>query len=280
MISILLTALLIIIIDDHSSWTALVISFGFTHYLLSFYYASGRIKTLLSSTSLRLPLVSLGLLLLVIYHLEFPLVIFFGLHHAFNEGYLRQYQHRNTDSGDSQLPAFRTLFHIAAYFCILRHEPYVNELPEIILWLTLAISSWLYLNALRIENNKQGLWEAVKESSIEILFLLLVLVSFWINITFLQMVLYHFVLWTLVPIPVLKQQGSFKLAEYGLFTVAGLLLFLSLTMSYLFSEMWTLSFMLSQFYIWSYVHIASSFALSSAHPNWLVQLFRADQPAQ
>ncbi|MGH7885697.1 MAG: hypothetical protein ACRENO_08395, partial [Thermodesulfobacteriota bacterium] len=29
-----------------------------------------------------------------------------------------------------------------------------------------------------------------------------------------------------------------------------------------------------QFYLWSYIHITTSLALSSAHPDWIIKIFR------
>ncbi|MFT4614002.1 MAG: hypothetical protein ACI9NT_001144 [Bacteroidia bacterium] len=36
----------------------------------------------------------------------------------------------------------------------------------------------------------------------------------------------------------------------------------------------TMTIVLSQFYLWSYIHITASMALSAAHPQWLVRLFQ------
>jgi hypothetical protein len=88
------------------------------------------------------------------------------------------------------------------------------------------------------------------------------------------MVLYHFVLWTVVPVPVLKRKGKEHLIQYALLSIAILAFFLAMTMGNFVSDFVKLTFWLGQFYIWSYIHITASFALSPAHPLWLVQLFR------
>jgi len=117
--AIAITVVLIWLLGSGRYWVGLVISFGLAHYLLSFYYAAGRMRGLVASPMLPLPLVSLVLLLLDVYFLKFPLEIYFGIHHACNEGYLRRYLYQATGTADPQLPAFRKLFHLAAYLCIL-----------------------------------------------------------------------------------------------------------------------------------------------------------------
>ncbi|MDX2418961.1 MAG: hypothetical protein QNK19_16005 [Xanthomonadales bacterium] len=275
--AIVITIALASLLGSGRYWIGLVISFGLAHYLLSFYYAAGRVRGLVVSPTLALPLMSLGILLLVVYFLKFPLEIYFGIHHACNEGYLRRYHRQANGTADPQLPAFRTLFHLAAYLCILRHDAYVGQVPEAWLWLFLTLSGLLYARQLLIANQSlQGL-SRLRDSSVEWLMLAVVGLSLLIKITFLQMVMYHFVLWTIVPIPVLRTAGTHKLVEYGLLSVASLGLFAALTISQLGSSLVPLSSVYSQFFFWSYVHITASFALSAAHPDWIVQLFRLPQ---
>ena len=275
--AIVITIALASLLGSGRYWIGLVISFGLAHYLLSFYYAAGRMRGLVVNPTLALPLISLGLLLLVVYFLKFPLPIYFGIHHACNEGYLRRYHRQANGTADPQLPAFRTLFHLAAYLCILRHDAYVGQVPEGWLWLFLTLSGLLYARQLLIANQSlQGL-SRLKDSSVEWLMLAVVGLSLLVKITFLQMVMYHFVLWTIVPIPVLRAAGTHKLIEYALLSVGSLGIFAALTISQLGSGLVPLSSVYSQFYFWSYVHITASFALSAAHPDWIVQLFRPPQ---
>ncbi len=275
--AIAITFALVSLLGSGRYWVGLVISFGLAHYLLSFYYATGRMRNLVASPTLALPLVSLGLLLLVVYFLEFPLEIYFGIHHACNEGYLRRYHRQANAAADRQLAAFRTLFHLAAYMCILRYNAYVGQVPEVWLWLFLGVSGVLYARQLMVTNQSlQGL-SRLKDSSVEWLMLGVVGLSLLVKITFLQMVMYHFVLWTIVPVPVLRAAGTHKLIEYALLSVGVLGLFAALTITQLGSSLVPLSSVYSQFYFWSYVHITASFALSAAHPDWIVQLFRVPQ---
>jgi hypothetical protein len=223
--AIAITGVLVWLLGSDRYWVGLVISFGLAHYLLSFYYAAGRMRGLVVSPTLALPLVSLGLLLVVVYFLKFPLEIYFGIHHACNEGYLRRYHRQADGTADPQL---------------------------------------------------QGL-SRLRDSSVEWLVLAVVGLSLLVKISFLQMVMYHFVLWTIIPVPVLRAAGTHKLIEYALLSFGTLDLFAALTITQLGSNLVPLSAVYSQFYFWSYVHITASFALSAAHPDWIVQLFRVPQ---
>jgi hypothetical protein len=274
--SIALTAALAALVTDYSQWVALVIGFGFAHYLLSFYYARAGIRSQLGDPALLLPLVSLCALLAVVYFLDFPLEIYFGVHHACNEGYLRRRSSRMTAYSTASLQGSRALFHLAAYFCILRFDAVVGQLPDAFLWSFLTVAAVLHAFQLlaaqrQPDNETAGL---LRESAIELLLLLLVGLSIFTRVTFLQFVMYHFILWTLLPIAAIRQQGRSQLAEYGLLTVGALLFFIVLITNQLFSTYLNLSFYYSQFILWSYIHITTSFALSSAHPQWMVDLFR------
>ena len=275
--SIAITALLVMLIGNANQWIALVIGFGFAHYLLSFYYARSGIRIAISNPSLLLPLVSLGALLAAVYFLDFPLEVYFGIHHACNESYLKRSHSSNGIGNTAQLPAARALLHLAAYLCILRLDPEIGQIPEAFLWSFLAIAALLYLYQFRatLQKGVTGISDVVRDSSVELMALILVGLSLFTHITFLQFVMYHFVLWTIIPVPGIKQQGKNQLAEYGLLTVGTLLFFIVLIANQLFSSYLNLSFYYSQFIVWSYIHITTSFALSSAHPKWIVGLFRA-----
>lgn len=274
--SVIITSLLVVLVTNYDHWVSLVIGFGFAHYLLSFYYARAGIRAAVTQLPMLVPLASLCALLVVVYFLGFPLEIYFGIHHACNEGYLRRNNSQGQGSDPEQLKAARTLLHLAAYLCILRFDPMVSQLPAAFLWSFLVIAAVIYLVAFLAARavappGRAGL---LGESGVELVALLMVGVSFLTQITFLQVVMYHFVLWTIAPIPAIRERGMNQLAEYVLLTAGSLLFFIALIMSQLFSSYLSLSFFYSQFIIWSYIHITTSFALSSSHPQWIVNLFR------
>lgn len=278
--AVLLTLALAVWLDDWDRWVGFVISFGFAHYLLSLYYARPRIVTLVQDGNMLIPLLGLGMLLALVVFMRFPLEIYFGIHHACNEAYLRRYHGRGRSLGGS-LAAARGLFHLAAYLCILRIDPQVAVVPEPALWSFLAVATvaLAHQSLLAARQEGAGLAAALRDSSVEWLVLLAVGASLFVQITFLQLVMYHFVLWTIVPIPMLRQRGRGPLVEYGLLSAGALLLFLGLTVMQLLGGRASLAFWYAQFYFWSYVHITTSFALSSAHPAWIVNIFRSERKA-
>ncbi len=273
-----ITVALVVTLDDWNLWIGFVISFGFAHYLLSFYYARGRIASLARDAGMIVPLLGLGMLLALVVFMRFPLEVYFGIHHACNEAYLRRYQRRE-DGGGGALPAARGLFHLAAYLCILRADPHVAVIPEPALWtgLLLAGAALAHQVLVAARGDADGLRGALNGSAVEWLVLMAVGASFLVTMTFLQLVMYHFVLWTIVPVPLVLKRGRGAVLEYGLLTTGSLLLFMVLTVLQGLGGRADLAFWYGQFYLWSYVHITTSFALSAAHPAWIVQLFRLDR---
>lgn len=272
LLAIVLTVGLALLLDDWNLWVGFVISFGFAHYLLSIYYARRRIGELGRQRDLWVPLLGLGMFLALVLFMRFPLEIYFGIHHACNEAYLRRYHQRDSAS-PAGLAAARGLFHLAAYLSILRADPQVAVVPEPVLWTFLALSAGaLVVQAVSVAGPRA----ALRDSSVEGLVLIAVAASFFVNITFLQLVMYHFVLWTIVPVPMIRRRGGGPLLEYGFLTAGSLMLFLVLTVLQGLGGRADLAFWYGQFFFWSYVHITTSFALSTAHPSWITQIF---QPA-
>ncbi len=275
LLAIALTVAMALVLQDWNLWIGFVISFGFAHYLLSFWYARKRIGALARDRDLAVPLLGLGTLLLLVVFLRFPLEIYFGIHHACNEAYLRRRGPADEDR-TGRLAAARGLLHLAAYLCILRDDTRVSVIPEPALWGLLVLSLGVLLHQAVDDARKagDGFAAALRDLSVEWLMLAVVLASFLVEITFLQLVLYHFVLWTIVPVRILRQQGGGAMVEYSVLTVGALALFLALALLQAAGERADLGFWYAQFLLWSYVHITTSFALSAAHPAWIVKLFR------
>lgn len=260
-------------IDVHSYWLAAVIGLGFTHYALSFYYARSRITALATNPASALPVLSLGGLFCVVYFLEFPLEVYFGIHHAFNEAYLKRYGEKSGAAQESMAP-YRCLLHLAAYFCVLRNDTHLSQFPAGLLWGFIAVSCVLYGLKAKASQVDRRFNALVTDHCVEVSLLVAVAVSCFVEINFLQVVMYHFVLWTLLPLPMMRRRGGGHLEQYLLLTGATLaLIFGALLLVPAGKLSAVLVVALSQFYLWSYLHISASMALSSAHPNWIVKLF-------
>lgn len=282
LLSVLITLALVAVIPQHSYWLALLIGLGFTHYALSFYYASSRIRELGTSPNALIPLVGLAGLFALFYLLEFPLEVYFGLHHAFNEAYLKRGNQGSLShpNGNTEIAAQRCLLHLAVYFCILRGDAHLTQIPQWLSWGFALFAILAYGWQVRTLAKDKGAAIPWSQHSIELGLIAVLALSLVFKITFFQIVFYHFVLWTLLPLPMMKRKGEGALQQYLMLTAAGLLLYFGILIVVApnqFSDM--LAFMLSQFYLWSYIHITASMALSTAHPRWIVDLFARQDAA-
>ena len=272
-LAVLATVTVAVTTADTGLWLALVIALGLSHYLLSFYYAAPKIKFLVTSPVHQLSGVTLLATGAMLFFTKFPLAIFFGIHHAFNEGYLRRFAAPSEDSCAESVAAARALLHGLGYLVVIRHEAALKNIPEILLWVGLAIAAAFYWREFRA-NRSASDSPAIVSSSAELLLALVILLSMQIEISWLHVVFYHFALWAIHPILGLSKQGSAALTEYVALTIGSLLGFFLLTTTKLASDFLDMAFWYGQFYFWSYVHIATSLALSNAHPAWIVRLFQ------
>ena len=215
----------------------------------------------------------------MLYFTKFPLAIFFGVHHAFNEGYLRRSAAPSEESCAAPVGAARALLHGFGYLVIIRHEVALKNIPEILIWIGLAMAVAFYWRALRTNDNTSRA-PAIASNSSELLLALVILLSLQIEISWLHVVFYHFALWAIHPVAGLSKKGSAAVTEYVALTIGSLLGFFVLTTTKLTSDFLDMAFWYGQFYFWSYVHIATSLALSKAHPTWVVRLFQPQAEAR
>lgn len=266
-------------VTDNSLWITAVIAFGLSHYLLSFYYAAPQIKFLVTSPAHQLSGVTLLVAGSVLYLTKFPLAIFFALHHAFNEGYLRRSTAPSEGSVTESVGAARALLHGLGFMVVIRHEAALRNIPEMLLWLGLAIAAAFYWRAIR-NNRSISHTSATSFSSPEVLLGLVILLSLQMEISWLQVVFYHFALWAIHPIAGLSKQGSAALTEYLALTIGSLIGFFVMATTKLAGDFLDMAFWYGQFLFWSYIHIATSLALSKAHPTWIVRLFQPQAEAR
>lgn len=260
-------------LQQQGNYAAVVVSLGFTHYILAFYYARKRMLVLARTPELYLPVLSLIVACTLIYIYRLPLELYFGVHHAFNEGYLRRFGTEQNNAADNSLAPAKAFLHAAVYFFILRNAVSLRSTPDELLCLWLVVAYLLLWTSLKKTGGAVNFKRFCKTYQYELLMLLVVLASFYVRFTFLQVVLYHFVAWAILPIKSLQSRGGRFLQQYVGLTVAILGVFLVFTLPGQFRYSVNESVMMDQFYVWSYIHISASLALSSTHPDWVVQLF-------
>jgi hypothetical protein len=288
-----LASILVVIIASHATrptWTALVYSIALGHYVMAITYSRRQFKEFLGRPLALLTMFSFTVFAAALYLVRLPLLFLFGIHHAFNEGYVLK---RAVPCDGQYAGAFRTsatLLHLFLYFVLLRHVSSIGaiDLPSLyliflggghgmdtsFLWVGLGLSYatfFYYLYQVRLLLRFRDL---IENCGLELLGVVAVAASFFINIQFLQIVLYHVVFWCLYPLPKVIKSGYKDLIVYCGMT--GIVTAFFLFISPIGSAHYRLSYLsfLNQFLFWSYVHIASSFVLSNANPSWIVELFR------
>ena len=274
-LSILGVALIFKLCADSITWRSIVYSIGFGHYLMALVYSRRQITQVMNSPhSLLKVFGSLGASV-AMYLTTFSLGVWFAFHHSFNEVYLLD---RVTGPKDRlEVKALRTsavVLNILLYFFLLRHINYILtwSAPFILIGLILSYGVFFYcLNRVR---TSLSLAEFIDNCTFEITGIALVAASFFMKITFLQIVCYHFLFWMVYPLPKIVSQGHRELVRYVGLTalITGALLLLSPIglVEYHFTD----SLYLNQFLLWTYIHINTAFVLSDAHPKWIVLMFR------
>lgn len=248
-----------------------VYSIGLAHYLLALRYSASQLRQISESRLQQVWLAGLVLLAVALYQLDVSLIVYFGIHHALNEAYARR---GGLEPRLAGLGAPAAVLHGLAYVAMLGWSPRYIGVDPVWLWVGLAVAGALYIRAvlqLRSETRTSSLLEVCAP---EIAAAAMVALSLFVRLTFLQIVLYHFLVWAVLPVGRIRQRRAGALAEYlGLsaaIVVAALMLSpIGPRAMRLSSNAFT-----QQFFFWSYMHITLSFGLSDAHPAWLVRLRR------
>ena len=262
--------------SNNYKWLIAVYIFAFSHYLIGALYSRKIIFSLLASPKAYLPLALLCLTGWFAYKESFSLLLYFGLHHALSEGYLKQRFFNIQASAEllSRLQASSFWLHLSGFFLLVRSDPTLYRAyylkPALIIFI-IALTYFVY----RIWHDRA----IFKQTSIlklcgsELVLLGLLGVSFFYPISFLQVVFYHFTLWALLPYLRAGSPNAIRpLAFYTLLTLASLAVivyyspyYVPISSRYHLFEDW--------FILLSYAHITLSFAISNANPEWINRVF-------
>nr|CAA9213311.1 putative membrane protein [uncultured Armatimonadetes bacterium] len=261
-------------------WLEIAFSLGFGHYLLSLLYAKKQIARVVREPQTLAACAVLVAGAGALYVNGFSLVIYFGVHHVFNEVYLLGRAVRLDDGADARrLRLWSILLNFFIYFGLLRHHAELGFVPREtlvnVLLAGLAVgypAFFFYLLRLRRSLTTAQL---VDLCTFEVLGFLLLVVSCFVNIWFVQIVFYHFVFWALFPLPRMAAQGRGPALTYVALNVAATAFFLLLSPLALLPVHLSAGQWDAQFRFWSYLHITLSFALSTAHPAWITRWFQS-----
>jgi hypothetical protein len=291
--SVLLCVLLASGAQNLNNWVFLVYSLTFAHFAVSLVYSRRQVADALRQPYGLVPLVSLALITTALYFGQVSLLYYFAFHHAFNEAFILS---GTLPAENDDVKAFRgsaVLVHLFLYFLILRGQagftlsPWSPVFPLIAgrtggnryLLLYLLAGGFtasyalffFYLYRIRRLLTRRTLLE---NCGAEIVGIFIAVVSLSVTFSYLHVVLYHVISWTFYPIPKMWAQSGRQLAAYVGLTVASVAGFLLISPLGLFPTRYAVAVFQKQFILWTYIHITSSFVLSNAHPDWVVNLFR------
>ncbi len=261
---------------------AVVIAIGLSHYALSFVYSRRQFSELIKRPASYLPMVLLIPATAAMILLDGPtipfLVLYFGLHNALTETYFMNIPLGKRDApGMRGLARWRLSWNTLAFLVIMWHR--LGLVPKSsVLFAVVAAAAilagyetirriWL----LRDRLSRQALFDQL---AFEGLLGGLLAASFFMPpVSFSQFVLYHFAMWLFIPLPGLARGGVRPVINY--FGATAILFVAVLAMTPLMFPPISIPIpqLADQLYLWGYIHISASFALSSLNPHWITRFF-------
>jgi hypothetical protein len=258
------------------NWMNLVYVLAFVHYFMALPYSVRQAREAVASPGFAFKTMGLlGAAGLFVTFRWLPLVYYFGIHHAFNEAYQIDQLTR-----EKQHPSIRNLrtsavcLYLLVYLFLLRHRAELEYIRFEALAAALACGYGVYFYFLWRCRRLLNRSEIIDNCAAEVVSFLAVTLSFFYTVQFLFIVAYHFIYWSLRPIPKLYEKSRSGLAAYlGLTGIVFIAAF-ALSPKGLFPYAVEGSLFYKQFIFWSYLHITLSFIVSDFHPRWIVQFFR------
>lgn len=273
-VAILITVLIATQVKD-VVWLSLLWSLAFVHYALALFYSRRRMALVASETHSLIPAVGVTLAGAALYLNQFSLLIYFGIHHVFNEVYL--WNRTLPVSEDGRRRALRgsaVLLNAFVYAVLLRHYSELSWIDPSLLFAGLLASYGYFFFCLSRLHPSLGLVSLLNSCSFELFGLLLVILSLFTPIDLNHIVLYHFIFWSLYPIDKFYRQGHGELTRYLVVSVVLLGIFLLFSPMGVSDRAASEYYYYEQFIFWSFVHITLSFFLSDGHPMWITRWFR------
>lgn len=254
-------------------YLAIVVSFGFSHYIVGFLYAGGRLSQAASRKETLIPLALFLLAGPALYRWNLPDIFFFlCLHVVLSDTYMMHSAHHG-NLRLKNLFTVRLFFNAFAYIFMLRHSPCVSMVPAAVLggaFLAAAGCFYYFLFRGRSEFTKREFTDQFLFESAAVVMAVCSLRWQYIQE---YVTVYHGICWLFLPLPKLIKQGKAAVARFGLLNggITAALFVMTPLGGGLFNI--PIEFFQKQFNLWGYFHIMSSFALSSYNPAWLRKWF-------
>lgn len=257
-------------------WSSLFWSIAFVHYGLALYYSRHRILAVAQNASSLVPALVVMSGGGVLYAGQFSLLVYFGVHHVFNEVYLLDRKFPVTEGEQRRgLRIAAVLLNAGIYAALLRNYSELAWIEPAFLFGGLFFFYGLFFYRLNQLRPVLGVKGMIDSSIFEAFGLLLVLSSFFVRFDLNHIVLYHFIFWSLYPIEKFKKLGDGALWRYAAISVVMVAGFVLFSPAGVAGGTVSESLYYQQFIFWSYAHITLSFVLSDAHPAWITRWFRS-----
>lgn len=279
-LAVILTALFYTVLSpDNTIWLYSVYIFGFSHYFLATYYSRQKLTSLLASPKHYLALMLLVLLGYLSYTYFSSIMLYFGVHHALSEGYLRQrlFKVGLEQKLLSSIQATSFIIHLSG-FILLINTSAAGQFNALVVpaFIALTIASIYFTWLVWQQKHQLNTAQLLSITGSELLLMVILLISIVHPITFLQIVFYHFTFWALMPFLSIAsgdKSTTKPLMIYISLALVSLFLFTVISPIYDASYLKIIAFQ-KWFLILSYAHITLSFALSMANPSWINARFR------
>ncbi len=263
-------------------WDSFVYSLAFGHYLLSLIFSKRQVREIAAEPGFAWKVAGLLVLGGLFYYRQgFPLLLYFGIHHALNEVY--QLERVTLGKKNPDIVSFRyagIAVSLSVFLFLVRKQLFLDrahpENPFPVEWLAGAVimSYAVYFYRFRRVAMTMSRTERIDNCAAEVVYLALIFVSTQYQIRSNDVVAYHFLYWMMQPLPALSKKGVAQVANYIGMTALLFLVFFIVSplgpIPYPLRESW----FHKQFIFWSYFHITLTFALSNSNPPLLVNFFR------
>jgi hypothetical protein len=269
-----ITAFLYNMMPSEDAFKALLASLAMAHFSLSYVYAKRQFTQLFMAPVPLIPIAVVVGLAAGLFAYGFSLVFYFWIHHIFNETYLMG---RNSPTGDrTEERLFRAstlVVHSFAYFAVLNHTNVLKDIDPAYFYWGFAFSYILFLYSLYKVKSTIPRASFIDNCAFELFLPLLVVFSLYREISFYSVICYHVVFWCFIPLPNLLKAGADKARNYIVLNIGLTVLFIALSPIGFVNYPLKGSFFFSQFILWSFLHISTSFALSRSQPAWITRWF-------
>ena len=272
--SIALTALFFATLHDRTLLFPIIASVGFGHYTLALWYSRRRVAALARTPSAYPAFALLTAFGVGLYMSGISILVYFIFHHVFNEVYARdRVVLLEAHPWGASFRTSAVVLNAALFLAAFRSQPLFQYTRYGVTLAALLAAYAAFFICLAKVRGALSRRELVDHCAFEIAGAGIVAVTFFVTLNALTLVIFHFVVWALIPVSAMRRAGRPALARYVALTA------LVTAASVAISPVGFQSFRVDSsafaqaFFLASFLHISWSMALSDAHPAWIRRLF-------